>query len=127
VAQPSDHRGIVETAEKGGNHQNLRLGESQHEREFAIAKNHHQRVADRSRLQAGQVQNSEFPPVRQLERHRVPGNDAACSQIAGHAVGQAVDLLIAEPNLLALPPAGPSERIATIAVLSGVFATARAR
>ena len=76
----SDHRRVVEAAELLRDHQDLRLGEPDHEADLAVAVDRDQRVADGADPGGGVVQDEELDPVRQLERHDVAGPDAQLEQ-----------------------------------------------
>ena len=66
-AQIGGHVSIIKTTETCRHHQYLALCQAQHEAQFAFAENHHQRITDGAELQAGKMQDREFPPIRQLK------------------------------------------------------------
>lgn len=96
VADAGDHGRIVEAAERGWHDQHLQFRQAEHEGELALAKDDHERVRHRAKLQAGEVEDREFPPVRQLERHDVALADAARGKGARNGRGHGVELAVAD-------------------------------
>ena len=93
---------VIDVAKRRGRHQNLALGEAEHEGEFALAENHHQRIRNRSELQAGEMERREVPPVRQLKGNDVSFAHAAPRQPDGDPVGEAIEIPVGQAKLVAL-------------------------
>jgi hypothetical protein len=94
AAQVGQHGGVVVATEAARHHHEARLGEVEHEAEFALAKDRHQRVADGADAKARQVQRDELPPVRQLERHHVARLHAKADQPQRDAVDAQLELQV---------------------------------
>ena len=120
TAQIYRHSRIVEAAEGCGHDEHLALGELQHEAKLALAEHGHERITDGTKLQAGEMQHGKFPPIRQLKGDDVAAANAEPGERECQHVGETIDLFVAQT-------CPPSERIATIAVLSGVCSIARSR
>ena len=90
------HRFVVEATEQLGHDQHLGLGEGQHVTELALAEDRHERVDDRPEPAAGQRDDNELPPVRQLDGDDVAPADAEAEQRAGSARDLVAELGIAE-------------------------------
>ena len=101
---------VIDIAKRRGRHENLALGEAEHEREFPLAENHHQRIRNRSDLQAGEMERREVPPVRQLKGDDVSLAYAAPRQPDSDLVGEAIEVPVGQTKLFALFRAGCDHR-----------------
>ena len=94
-----------------GRHQRLRLGEIEHEREFALAEDRHQRVGAHADAQAGDVQGVELPPVGKLEGEHIALSEPMRMEAERHPVREPLQLAPGEGRLAAvLHPAGRPRR-----------------
>ena len=94
------HGGIVDVAKPRRHHQHLGLGKAEHEAELTFPEDGHQRIAHRAELEAGEVQDRELPPVRQLEGDDVAASHPALREVQRDEIGQAVELAIGQTTLL---------------------------
>jgi hypothetical protein len=64
----------------------LTSAKPEHVAQLALAKDRHQRIDDRADAAAGERDDDELPPVRQLNRNDVTATDAHAAQGAGSAL-----------------------------------------
>jgi hypothetical protein len=91
------HGGVIEIAERGAADQHFAVGEAHDVFQLAAAEIHAD--GDRHRAQAlqGEEHQCKLDPVRQLDRHHVPGSNAERAQPRRHAIDAVRELAIAEP------------------------------
>ena len=87
-----DHRGVVEAAERAGHDEELRLRETEHEVQLALAEDRHQRVEDRTEPGAGRVEHEMVPPAGQLYGHDSAAPDPQLGEAQRRPVGQSLQL-----------------------------------
>ncbi len=68
----------------------------EHERQFVLAENVHQRVHHRADARAGQIRQRELPPVGQLARHHVVAAHAQARQADGDAIGHGCQFAVSK-------------------------------
>jgi hypothetical protein len=81
----------------------LGLAEAQHEAQFALAEDRHQRVGNGPDPVAGINQGNEFPPIRQLKCNDIAVSDVELREPLGNFVDALAELTVAEPDLAAEP------------------------
>jgi len=91
-----DHLLEVKATEGLGRDDDLGLSVLEHEVEFALAEDVHQRVDHGANARAGQVGHGELPPVGQLAGDHVVLFHPQTRQAHGHAVGHLRQLAVAE-------------------------------
>src|SRR6516164_7672504 len=82
------------------NDQELRLAVPQHEGEFALPEDRHQRVEHRTDPRASEIEQAELPPVRQLHGNDVIAANAESRQTDRDSIGKSSELPIGEATLV---------------------------
>src|SRR5260370_40117939 len=105
---------MIEAAERFGDDQQFRFGETEHVAEFVFAEDRHQGIDDGTHPEGSERDYGELPPIGKLHRDDATSADAKALQSGGRARNDIAEIAVREaPPFGAIRTVGPEREFSS--------------